>query len=98
MKEGVPEERVVIATQGLPLRIRADRARNFKRLWSPEIDSKEWIPAAYVALAGRYDNPIPPRILAPIESLKIPAQIFFARLRSVAIEYRNICYSILHHL
>jgi hypothetical protein len=98
MKEGVPEERVAIATQGLPLRIRADRARNFKRLWSPEIDSKEWIPAAYVALAGRYDNPIPPRILAPIDSLKIPAQIFFARLRSVAIEYRNRCYSILHHL
>ncbi len=25
------------------------RARIFKRLWSPEIDSKEWIPQAYVA-------------------------------------------------
>jgi hypothetical protein len=26
------------------------------------------------SLAGRYDNPIPPRFLASIESLKIPAQ------------------------
>jgi hypothetical protein len=26
------------------------------------------------SLAGRYDNPIPPRCLAPIDSLKIPAQ------------------------
>jgi hypothetical protein len=25
------------------------------------------------SLAGRYDNPIPPRFLAPIDSLKIPA-------------------------
>ncbi len=25
------------------------RARIFKRLWSPEIDSKEWIPPAHVA-------------------------------------------------
>jgi hypothetical protein len=48
-------------------------ARIFKRLWSPEIDSKEWIPPAYVAVAGRYDNPIPPRYLAPIDSLKILA-------------------------
>jgi hypothetical protein len=27
----------------------------------------------YVALAGRYDNPIPTRFLAPIDYLKIPA-------------------------
>jgi hypothetical protein len=26
------------------------------------------------SLAGRYDNPIPPRFLAPIDCLKIPAQ------------------------
>ncbi len=26
-------------------------ARIFKHLWSPEIDSKEWIPPAYVAWA-----------------------------------------------
>ncbi len=25
------------------------RARNFKRLWNPGIESKEWIPPAYVA-------------------------------------------------
>jgi hypothetical protein len=27
------------------------------------------------SLAGRYDNPFPPRCLAPIDSLKIPTQI-----------------------
>ncbi len=27
------------------------------------------------SLAGRYDNPIPPRFLAPIDSLKIPARL-----------------------
>jgi hypothetical protein len=26
------------------------------------------------SLAGRYDNPLPPWFLAPIDSLKIPAQ------------------------
>jgi hypothetical protein len=29
--------------------------------------------ATLCSLAGRYDNPIPPRCLAPIDSLKIPA-------------------------
>ena len=28
------------------------RARIFKRLWSPGIDAKEWIPPAYVACTG----------------------------------------------
>jgi hypothetical protein len=38
------------------------------------MDSKEWIPPAYVAWrAGIYDNPIPPRFLGPIDYLKIPA-------------------------
>jgi hypothetical protein len=41
------------------------RARIFKLLWSPGIDFN---------LAGRYDNPIPLRFQAPIDSLKIPAQ------------------------
>jgi hypothetical protein len=27
------------------------------------------------SLAGRYDNPIPPRFLAPIDCLKIPALV-----------------------
>jgi hypothetical protein len=30
--------------------------------------------ASQCSLAGRYDNPLPPRFLAPIDSLKIPAQ------------------------
>ncbi len=30
--------------------------------------------ASLCSLAGRYNNPIPPRFLAPIDSLKIPAQ------------------------
>jgi hypothetical protein len=40
----------------------------FKLLRSPEIDS-----ASLCSLAGRYDNPIPTRFLAP-ECSKIPAQ------------------------
>ncbi len=31
--------------------------------------------ASLCSLAGRYDNPLPPRFLAPIDSLKIPALI-----------------------
>ena len=57
------------------------RAGIFKHLWSPGIDSKEWIPLC--SLAGRYDNPIPPRFLAPIDSLKIPAH------RSTCTSYRK---------
>ncbi len=30
--------------------------------------------ASLFSLAGRYQNPIPPRCLAPIDFLKIPAQ------------------------
>jgi hypothetical protein len=30
--------------------------------------------ASLCSLAGRYDNPIPPWFLAPVDSLKIPAQ------------------------
>ncbi len=30
--------------------------------------------ASLCSLAGRYDNPIPPGFLAPIDCLKIPAQ------------------------
>jgi hypothetical protein len=30
--------------------------------------------ASLCSLAGRYDNPIPPRFLDPIDSLKIPAR------------------------
>ncbi len=31
--------------------------------------------ASLCSLAGRYDNPLPPRFLAPIDSLKIPARL-----------------------
>jgi hypothetical protein len=32
--------------------------------------------ASLCSLAGRYDNPIPPRFLAPTDFLKIPAPVF----------------------
>ncbi len=38
------------------------------RNWFQEMNS-----ARLCSLAGRYDNPIPPRFLAPIDFLKIPA-------------------------
>jgi hypothetical protein len=44
----------------------------FILLWSPEIDSEESIPPAYVAW---YENPIPTWFLAPIDCFKIPAQV-----------------------
>ncbi len=44
---------VFCSFRGKILEINGYRARIFKRLWSPGIDSKEWIPPAYVAwLAG----------------------------------------------
>ncbi len=42
----------------------------FKLLWSPDIDSKESIPRAYVA---RYGNPIPARFPGPLDCSKIAA-------------------------
>ncbi len=33
--------------------------------------------ASLCSLAGRYDNHLPPQFLAPIDSLKIPAQVFW---------------------
>jgi hypothetical protein len=52
-----------------------NRARIFKRLWSPGIDSKECIPLACVAWrAGTITLFLPTRFLAPIDCLKIPAQ------------------------
>ncbi len=52
------------------------RDGNFKLLRSSGIDSKKSIPLAYVAPAGRYDNPIPSRFLglSPIDCSKILAQ------------------------
>jgi hypothetical protein len=50
-------------------------ARIIKLLMSPRIDFKESIPPAY-GLLGRYDNPIPTRLLALIDCLKIPSLDF----------------------
>jgi hypothetical protein len=41
------------------------------------------VPASLCSLAGRYENPIPPRCLAPIDFLKIPA------LSDTEVESRN---------
>ncbi len=57
----------------------------FLNFMSPGIDSKESIPPAYVAFAGRYNNPIPTRfLLAPIDCLKIPALICEAECKIAA--------------
>ncbi len=51
-----------------------NRARIFKLLRRPRSDSKGPIFGRLCSLAGRYDNPIPTRLLAPVDCLKIPAQ------------------------
>jgi len=50
------------------------RARIFKCLWGPGIDQKGMNSASLCSLAGRYDNPIPPQCLAPVDFLTIPGQ------------------------
>ncbi len=51
------------------------RASIFKRLWGPGIDSKEWIPPAYVAWrAGTITLFLIGSAGPPIDCLKIPAQ------------------------
>jgi hypothetical protein len=40
--------------------------------WAPELTPKKEF---RFSLAGRSDNPIPPRFLAPKDFLKIPAQV-----------------------
>ncbi len=47
----------------------------FLNAWGPRNRFQGMNSASLCSLAGRYDNPLPPRILAPIDSLKIPAQI-----------------------
>ncbi len=42
--------------------------------------------ASLCSLAGRYENPIPPRCLAPIDFLKIPALDSYKRIRSLELE------------
>jgi hypothetical protein len=59
--------------------------------------------ASLCSLAGRYDNPIPSRCLAPIEFLKIPAQYctdmcrFIERTRKVYYGHcADVAYFLLH--
>ncbi len=50
------------------------RDDNFKHFKSTGIDSKESILQHICSLAGRYDNPIPTRLLAPIICSKLTTQ------------------------
>jgi hypothetical protein len=49
------------------------RVRIFKRFMEPRNRFQGMNFASLCSLAGRYDNPIPPWFLVPIDSLKIPA-------------------------
>jgi hypothetical protein len=53
----------------------AGRSPNFKRLWSPGIDSKVSIPQAYVAWRACAITLFLLSVPSPIDSLKIPALI-----------------------
>ncbi len=57
----------------------------------PSIDSKEWI-----LLAGRYDNPVPPRFLAPIDFLIIPALEGFQDILATSYQYQGKVESFKH--
>ncbi len=39
--------------------------------------------ASLCSLAGRYDNPIPSRFLAPVDFLKIPAQVAYCGIERI---------------
>jgi hypothetical protein len=59
-----------------------NRGGIFKLLSSPGIESKESFRQP-CSLAGRYDNPIPTRILAPIDCSKIPALLFLGKVHTL---------------
>ncbi len=62
------------------------RARTFKCLWGPGIDSKEWIPPAYVAWrAGTITL-----FLAPIGCLKIPALLKDLTIMEITKYLKNL--------
>jgi hypothetical protein len=57
------------------------------RNWLQEMNS-----ANLCSLAGQYDNPLPPRFLAPIDFLKIPALVTGGvgrRLAAIGYIYRR---------
>ncbi len=45
--------------------------------------------ASLCSLAGRYDNPIPRRFLAPIDFLKIPALVFYCSMWNWETQNKN---------
>ncbi len=45
--------------------------------------------ASLCSLAGRYDNPIPPRFLAPIDFLKIPALEKYHKNEEVELDHNK---------
>ncbi len=53
---------------------RPTQSPNFKTFKEPKNRFQGINSASLCSLAGRYDNPIPTRFLAPIDCLKIPAQ------------------------
>jgi len=61
-------------------------ARIFILARSLRIDSKELFTASVCVLAGRYDNPIPTRFIAPIDCLNIPCT---DANMAVTIEHQN---------
>ncbi len=48
---------------------------NFLTLKEPKNQFQGTSSTRLCSLTGRYDNPVPPRFLAPIDCLKIPAQV-----------------------
>ncbi len=80
----VQESAVKVTTYERPI-----RARIFKRLWSRGIDSKEWIPPAYVAWRA---GTITLFLFAPIDCLKIPAQL--QKCKKIVIKIRTYPLSI----
>ncbi len=54
--------------------IDGNQSLNFKTFKEPKNRFQETNSARLFRLAGRCDNPIPTRFLAPIDCLKIPAQ------------------------
>jgi hypothetical protein len=65
------------------------RALIFQLLRSPVIDSRYQF-RQLCSLAGRCDNPIPSRFLAPIDCLKFPAQVIFIWSDKTPLQYSSL--------
>ncbi len=53
--------------------------------------------ASLCSLAGRYDNPIPTRCLAPIDFLKIPALAMLTEREGLKFKGRDLAYALFVH-